>query len=53
MVYKSFDKKLALLADKSARGCAIINENMSKTLLENYANQLLENFKKEKFTHLL
>ena len=30
MLYKLFDKKFALLADKSASGSSIKNENISK-----------------------
>ena len=55
MVYKFFDKKSASLADKSASGSDIKNENMSKKELakELHKNHLMVNFKKEKKTHLL
>ena len=53
MFYKFFDKKSALLADKSASGGIIKNENMSNKELAEDTNQLLENLTKEKYTHLL
>ena len=50
MVYKFFDKKSASVNKSSGSG--IVNEpnyQMANELI----NQLLENFKKEKFIHLL
>ena len=46
MVYKCFDKKL-LLGQLKMKIC------QTKSYLKNYTNQLLENFKKEKYTRLL
>ena len=57
-----FDKKFALLADKSASGNAIKIVNISKKQKKkkkkrkkqkNYTIQLLETLRKEKYTHLL
>ena len=55
-----FDKKFALLADKSASGNAIKIVNISKKKKKkkkkkqkNYTIQLLETLRKEKYTHLL
>ena len=49
-----FDKKSTSLADKSASGSGIKNENMSnQQLLKNHTNQLLENLKNERYNHLL
>ena len=60
--YKFFDIKTSATRarsetlatrDKSASTGAIKNGNMSNNKLNNYANQLLENLIKEKYTHLL
>ena len=58
MIYKFFDKKSASLTDKSLSGSGIVDKiiiiqimrlNKIYNYLKNYLNQLLENFKKEKF----
>ena len=51
MVYKFFDQKSALLTNKSVSdsGVNIPLEFNEQLALKNYTNQLLENFKKEKF----
>ena len=46
MVYKCFDKNI-LVEQLKIKLCLIKNQ------LQNYTNQLLENFRKEKYTHLL
>ena len=46
MVYKFFDKKLLVAVLK-------MGINQTKSQLENCKNQLLENSRKEKYTHLL
>ena len=49
VVYKCFDKKSASLADKSASGGAIKNENMpSKGLAEELHKPIIRKFKKRK-----
>ena len=49
MVYKYFDKKSALLADKSASGSAIKNENiLNKELTEKLHKPIIRKFKKRK-----
>ena len=50
-----FDKKFALLADKSASGNAIkiVNISKKKKKKKNCTIQLLETLRKEKYTHLL
>ena len=49
MVYKFFDKKSALFADKSASGGAIKNENISnEELAEELPKTIIRNFKKRK-----
>ena len=49
MVYKCFDKKSASLADKSASGSSIINENMSnKELAKELHKPITGKFKKKK-----
>ena len=55
MIYKYFDKKSALLADKSTKGSGVItltNKSLSQNqqLAEEIHNPLLENLKKEKCT---
>ena len=44
MAYKFFDKKNLLIKMKTCQ---------TKSQTKNYTNQLLENLRKEKFTHLL
>ena len=63
MVYKFFDKKSALLGDKSSSNSGIKNQNISsKELaeelqkpikLKSHTNQLVENLRNKKYTHLL
>ena len=49
MLYKLFDKKFALLADKSASGSSIKNENISKKkLAKELQKTSIRNFKKRK-----
>ena len=49
MLYKLFDKKFALLADKSASGSSIKNENISKKkLAKELQKTIIRNFKKKK-----
>ena len=57
MVYKSFDKKYALLADKSASSAAVKNENMSnlrplgiskRELTEELHKSIIRKFEKRK-----
>ena len=49
MVYKFFDKKSALLTDKSASGSGIKNENiLNKELAEELHKPLIKKFKKRK-----
>ena len=50
MVYKFFDKKSASLNKYSGSGIA---NKPTYQLQMSFINQLLENFKKEKFIHLL
>ena len=49
MVYKSFDKKSALLPDKSTSGSDIKNKNMSEKQLEEELHKpIIRKFKKRK-----
>ena len=48
MVYKNFDKKSALLADKSDSGGAV-EIKPTKNFQKNSSNQLLENLKNVKY----
>ena len=49
-----FDKKSALLADKSASASGIKNEYMSnKELAEDLHKPIIRKLKKERYTHLL
>ena len=49
MVYKFFDKKCALLADKYASGSGIKNENISnKELAEELKKAIIKKFEKRK-----
>ena len=49
MLYKLFYKKFALLADKSASGSSIKNENISKKkLAKELQKTIIRNFKKKK-----
>ena len=51
MVYKFFDKKSALLPDKSASGSDIKNKNMSEKQLEEELHKpIIRKFKKRKST---
>ena len=52
MVYSFFDKKPASLPDKSVSGSGVANNEIKRNLelAKDYANQLLENLKTEKFT---
>ena len=54
MVYNFFDKKSSSGAATLANKCAIKNEVISnKELAEELHKQLLENLRKEKYTHQL
>ena len=49
MVYKFFDKKSALIEDKSASGSGIKNENISnQELAEELHEPIIKKFKKRK-----
>ena len=51
MAYKFFDKKASNIRGNKFAGGAVKNENVSNQEL--HTNQLLENLKSQKYTHLL